>query len=203
MHELKDYLSLFRKHLRLILGGAFVVAVGALLVAYFLPPCYEASATLYVARKVEESEGDYFTYEGYYGQQTAERYTETVVGFLTSEDIIRQALRKVAKSDDPEAVKEVFRNLKARRTAPQLVSLKVKQRSAPEAQYLWKALSEAVIETTNYLNQESDKKLTISLLEVEPLVKDKKPVLWLSGLIGFMVGFFAFAAIASLMEYLD
>ena len=73
MNEFRSYLNLFRKHTRLILGGAVATALVAVAISYSLPPCYEASAILYIARKVEEKEKDYFTYEGFYGQQTAER----------------------------------------------------------------------------------------------------------------------------------
>lgn len=202
MKELKDYLFLFQKHARLILGGALIIAVVTVALSYFLPPYYEASASLYVARKIEDEGEEYFTYEGFYAQQTAERYTETVVGLLTSEDVVRQALRKVGKSDDSKSVKNVLRKVKARRIAPQLVSLKVRWGSVGEAQDLWKALSGSTIEATTALNRAGDEQLSISPLETEPLVKDKKPLLWLNGLIGFLGGMVVFTAISSLVEYL-
>ena len=138
--ELRDLFEILGKYCRLIVLTASIFGLGAFVGSTQLPPKYEAVLTLYVKRTAEPAGENFYTYDGYYNQQAAERYTDTVVGLLESGGILQEALRSAGLSADQKAMRRARKSIEVEKVAPQLVEIKVRRRSREEAQNITDSL---------------------------------------------------------------
>jgi len=201
--ELKDLLNVIKKNGKVILVFSFLVGTLAVLISYFMPTAYRASATIYVKRQTEEESPDYFTYEGFYSQKTAQEYANTVVGFFNSNDIRREALESLSLPSGQGELGELDNKIVVKKVAPQLISLEVTEDTSEEASSVWEALAQTTIERVNLLNQTGDKDISIDVVNPEPLVELVEQNLWLNGVVAMLVGGFIGIFYISLKEYLN
>lgn len=201
--ELKALLKVIGKYKKQILVLSLFLSALIALVSSYIPVSFRASATIYVKRQVEKGTPDYFTYEGFYSQQTAEKYTNTVVGFLNSNDIRRQALERLNLPSTQRTLEQLNQNIIVKKPAPQLISLQVVGESEGSAENLWEALAQTTIERVSLLNQTGDQQISIDIVNPKPLVEviSKDPIL--NGLVAFMVGVLLSVSFISLREYLE
>lgn len=186
--ELREYVKVVRKSLPLLVVLAAGFGGLAFFVSQQLPPMYTASLTFYVKRQATEASADYYTFDGYYSQQAAEKFTETVVGFLKSKDILLASARLADLPTDQESLQQLESSIKIKQVAPQLVSLKVEEGSSEEAKKFCTTLAQATTERINLLNQTGDKAISVDLLNSEPLVEKSEPKVVLNSLVGILVG---------------
>ncbi len=163
------------------------------LVLYFvtsqLPPSYKASATIFVRRDAEAGSSSFFSYDGYYSIQTAEKYTDTVFGLLKSIDIRKLALERV---DIPQTTKELGRLEKSvlvKRVGPQAVSLTVSSKNRQYAGSVFKSMVESLITRSQEINKLGDKRLSITLVEEEPIITETTVPPFLVAISGFILCF--------------
>ncbi len=186
--ELREYLKIVRKSLPLLIILAAAFGTLAFFVSLQLPPSYTTSLTLYVKRQATEPSADYYTFDGYYSQQAAEKFTETVVGFLKSKDILLASAKLADLPTDQESLERLESSIKIRQVAPQLVSLKVEQKDGWAAKKFCIAVAQATTERINLLNQTGDKSISVDLLNPEPLVEKNEPKVVLNSLVGILAG---------------
>ncbi len=186
--ELREYLKIVRKSLPLLIVLAAAFGTLAFLVSQNLPATYTTSLTLYVKRQATEPSADYYTFDGYYSQQAAEKFTETVVGFLKSKDILLASAKLADLPTNQESLERLESSIKIRQVAPQLVSLKVEQKDGWAAKKICTAVAQATTERINLLNQTGDKSISVDLLNPEPLVEKNEPKVVLNSLVGILVG---------------
>jgi capsular polysaccharide biosynthesis protein len=199
--ELQEYVSLFKKNLRLVILLPIVFGAVAFLVSLQLEPTYTASLTIYVKRQASEPTGDFYTFDGYYSQQAAEKFTETVVGFLESKDILLASAKLAGLPTDQESLGRLEGSIKVRQEAPQLVSLKVTQKDGAGAKKFAVALAQAATERINLLNQTGDKAISVDLLNSEPLVSKNAVPVVVNTLAGVLAGALAAYLYVLLKEY--
>lgn len=148
-----------------VLGG--VLGFGAF---KYLPQKYIASGSLLVSRKAQ-STGPAFSYEGYYAQQTARGYAETLIGFLESTDARKKALERLGITPDEAQLRQSKRNARVKKSAPQVVSLEVYRNSPYAAEDYWKALVAEVMEiSTDFNNHFGDPLISVNLVDGSPVV---------------------------------
>jgi capsular polysaccharide biosynthesis protein len=201
--ELKDYTILIRRGLLLLIISATAFGLLAFFVSQQLPTTYAASLTLYVKRQAAEANPDYYTFDGYYSQQAAEKFTETVVGFLQSKDILLASAKLADLPTDQKTLEQLESSIKIKQVAPQLVWLKVEQENGEEAKEFCTALAQATTERINLLNQTGDKAISVDLLNPEPLVEKSEPKVVLNSLVGGLVGTLLAFLYIFLKEYLE
>ena len=97
--ELREILKILDKNIKLFLIS--LVAGLAIGIIYFLvfPPKPTAIGTLVVSRKSDAQSANYFTYDGYYNQQTAELYAKTAAAILESDSLKKTALESLESKD--------------------------------------------------------------------------------------------------------
>lgn len=185
--EIKDLLNYYAKFKKVI---ALFVLFGGLLGAsfYFLPKKYVATGSLYITRGVEESSESFFNYEGYYGQQAALSYTNTVAALAESLDIREKTLEKLGIPASEEMLRKYDRRIKVTKSGPQLVTISVKETQFNDAEKLWSTLTDTLIEESGRINQEGDYKLNIAKVSVPPVVNKEFNYLPLSVLVGAALG---------------
>lgn len=186
--ELREYVEIIRKSLKLLIVLATASGMLALFVSLQLPPTYTTSLTLYVKRQAAEANPDYYTFDGYYSQQAAEKFTETVVGFLKSKDILLASAKLADLSTNQKSLEQLESSIEIKQVAPQLVSLKVEQGDGQEAKKFCTSLAQATTERINLLNQTGDKAISVDLLNPEPLVEKNEVPLVVNTLVGILVG---------------
>lgn len=201
--ELQDYLKLFRKNAPLLI--LLSVALGGLsfLVSKNLPTTHTASLTVYVKRQATGASTDYYTFDGYYSQQAAEKFTETVVGFLKSKDILLASAKLADLPTDQESLEQLESSIKIKQVAPQLVNLEVTKEEAEAARTFCTAVAQATTERINLLNQTGDKSISVDLLNTEPLVERNEPKMLLNGLVGSLIGLLFALLYIFIKEYLS
>jgi len=186
--ELREYIKIVRKSL----PSLIILAAGfgglAFLVSQQLPTTHTASLTFYVKRQATEAREDYYTFDGYYSQQAAEKFTETVVGFLKSKDILLASAKLANLPTDQESLGQLEGSIKIKQVAPQLVNLGVKQEEAEMAKTFCTSLAQATTERINLLNQTGDKSISVDLLNTEPLVDKNEPHTIVNTLVGILTG---------------
>lgn len=186
--ELREYFQITKKNLPLLVILSAFCGGLAFFVSQKLPETHTASLTVYVKRQATEPSTDYYTFDGYYSQQAAEKFTETVVGFLKSKDILLTSAKLAGFPTDQESLKQLEDSIKIRQEAPQLVSLKVTQTDAATAKRFCAALAQATTERINLLNQTGDKSISVDLLNPEPLLVKNAPHPILNTLVGLLSG---------------
>jgi len=112
--ELKEFIRLFKKNALAVIFFILIGLVLSILISAKLPSGYNQSQTFYIVEP-KENAGDFYDYEGYYGQQKARDFTDTAVAILQSEN---------------------FPNLTVRKVAPQVIKLTATAESADESENL-------------------------------------------------------------------
>ena len=186
--EVKNIVIFLKKnYLHILLAGLTFSFIGAVLY-YIIPTTYSATGSFFIKRSVDNSSGNYFTYEGYYSQQTALSYTNTLTGIFESEDIKSKALIDLGTEVNEQSIRKFGRNMRIKKSGPQLITLIVKGNTPQNAKATWLAITKATITTADFLNVNGDSKLTISQLNENPVVKTAFRNLYINILIGFGLG---------------
>jgi capsular polysaccharide biosynthesis protein len=197
--ELKDLFKVIKKHKNVLLSFAVLgVILGALV--YSLPTKYISTGSLYIKRAADTST-NFFTYEGYYSQQTALSYTSTVVGLLESVDIQSKALNKLNIPVDETTLRKYARYIKVKKSSPQIVELTVKGNSVESSKNLWEAVANEAVVVTQQLNANGDNKLDVSKISSQPVVKREYKSLWINIPAGILLALGLGVFIVSLKEY--
>lgn len=187
--EVKNIIIFLKKnYLHILLTGLVLSFIGAVLY-YIVPATYDATGSFFIKRGVDNnSTGNYFTYEGYYSQQTALSYTNTLTGIFESEDIKSKALINLGIEVNEQSIRKLGRNMRVKKSGPQLITLTVKGSTHQNAQAAWLAITRETITTANFLNTNGDSKLTISQLNENPVIKMSFRNLYVNVLVGFGLG---------------
>ena len=195
-------LNFFKANALSLLLVSLVFGIAGVGLYYGLPVKYVASGSMYVKRAIEDGKGTYFTYEGYYNQQTAIAYTNTVMGLLESVDIRSKALQDLNMKVNEFSLRKLGKQVKVKKTGNQLITLNVTGASPQYAQALWTALALNTVNTAETLNKDSDRFLTISLVNQAPVVKEAFRNVWLNFFAGVGLGFLSTTMLLGVKTYL-
>jgi len=199
--ELKDFVKFLKKYLMYIL--VFGVASSALgvLAFYYFPAKYKASGNLFVSRKADEVSAEFFTYEGYYAQQTAHAYANTVGGLLESVDVKKRALESLGIPATEKTLRRLNRLLQVKRPALQIILVEVKGETSVEARNLWISLVKEVISVSKTVDEAGDSSISVLQLNDFPVVQPIYRNVYLFGLVGAGFGLFFGMLASALKEY--
>lgn len=202
--ELREFLFLLRKNLPTIVLIALITGALALAMALRLQPTYHATLSVYVQKVPEQPTGGDFTFDGFYAQQAAESYTDTVIGLFESHAIYVRALQITGEEPDFSAVKRMERQTNIQKVAPRLINLEIRSYEEDEARTLAKSLFMAVSGRLDELTStdNADLNMRISAVSEDPLMSLSQPRVALYTIIGVLAGAFAATTLFLLKEYL-
>ena len=90
--ELFEYLKYIYRYWKILLAGMIVGGIVAGALAFTSADSYMATVSIYVQRATDPSNDQYFTYEGYYAQQTAAAYAKTAYQIPETRNQINQLI---------------------------------------------------------------------------------------------------------------
>lgn len=187
--ELIYLLKIFKeKKLFIFLSIVFFLLVSVSY--YFLQPeIYEASLNLYVKRKIEPVSDKYYSYDGYYASQVGKEYTDTVLGFFETLEVLKRAgeITEFLPQEDDLLI-QYSKNVTISKEAPQIIKVSVKNENSDESKAIVKALCQAGIERVFLLNQTGDPNLSVDVVDSEPIVIEKKLSPFILTGLGFCLG---------------
>lgn len=193
-----EMVAFVKKYFPILLITSVAAGLAAFALALNLPPSYEATQTLFVKRQAAGESKQFYTYDGYYSAQAAERFADSVYGALKSPPVLRFAITRVGGEEITEAdLDKKIRAFKVVRLSPQLISFSYRNSDRAQAQKLVSDLATSVSQMAADLESGGDSGISISFVSPEPLVVTKTLNPLLSGLAGFLLGgFFSMAASA-------
>lgn len=197
--ELREIFKKIRKNKKILIVCVLVGLLAGILF-HFLPSNYIASGSFYITRKEDNSES-FFTYEGYYSQQTATTYTNSVVALAESVDVKKQVLEKVDLPIDDQNIRKINKSMSVKKTGPQIINITFKDKDLKKVKTIWQSISDILIETSKEINLNGDGKLTVVKISEEPFIKEGYKTLWMTGVAGIIFGCSLGLLIVSLKEY--
>jgi capsular polysaccharide biosynthesis protein len=198
--ELKDIVRFINNNIKIILGSGFLLALLGMAAYFLIPDRYYSEGSFYIHREVEVGVEGHFTYEGYYGQQTAMAYTNTVIALFDNINIKQMVLRELDIAATERNLRELDRKLRTKKPAPQLIVLTIKANSPDEAEKVWRSFSNNTINTAQILNASGDPLLQITQLE-GPVTKTGYKNILVNIFGGFAVGLLAGIFVSAVVSY--
>lgn len=202
MIEVKLLFSIFKKHLTRIFFVTLLFSLISFVYASGLSASYESLITVYIQKDPEEPESGDFTFDGYYAQQAAEGFTDTVVGFFESPAVALHALELAKETSTSEEVKSFQKRTKIEKVAPQLINVTVKDDNPEKSNVLVDSLLQAVSESASSIGTPSTGKVNVAMVTKEPLVHQKNPSSFVYALVGAAFGFLGSYVVSFVMEML-
>ncbi len=186
--ELREMTKLLKNHVKLLLVSIFVAGALGAATYYFLPTRYYATGSLFVRRSIYPYSEDHFTYEGYYGQQAAMLYANSVIGLIDSDDIVAQTLTSLNMPVDQNSLRTYHRKIRTVKSGPQLIELVVKEEDAQKAGELWQAVVDVTTTAMNNISRVNDPFVGVVKVSDEPVIKEGYKNLPVYSLVGAGVG---------------
>ncbi len=198
--EVKDIIKKIRKSWKIVAYTTFLAMVVGIFLN-FLPPKYIASGSLFVKRSIDQSE-NFFTYEGYYAQQSAVGFTDSVVAIIKSPDVLKALIEKMNIPLNNINYMKMVRSISTKKTGTQVILLTVKDGSYEKSQETWSQLNEILIAKLEDINVNGDNKLSVKTISPEPMVRQtyRNPLVF--GLTGLIFGLSLGLILISIKEYL-
>lgn len=193
--EIIYLLSLIKKRKLLILIITLLFLFLGTLYYFKQSDNYEASLLFYVKRKIEPISDKYYSYDGYYASQVSKEYSDTVIGFFQSLEVLKRAgeITDYIPSD-VASLTALSSNITVIKEAPQLIKASIITKDKEKSSEIIKAVGQAGIERILLLNQTGDPNLSVDVVDPEPLVLEKNISfsLLVGGglLVGFTLGLF-------------
>lgn len=199
MSELAEYKSALKKIAPITIPLAVVGLVAGVGYSLTQPKAWEASTTLYIRRTAPTNLTNVYDYDGYYAQQAAQQYTDTVVGLLKTKDLATRAAQIASDSASPGTLLE---GVRVRKIAPQLVALAVVRPTDSEAKADLAALAQVTAERSAALNDQYGRTYKVEMITGQPLLSEASTNLPLNVLIGLVGGGALGLLLALALEYL-
>lgn len=199
MNELTQYWKAIKKILPIVLPLAAVGLVAGVAYSLTLPKSYVASTTLYVFRTTGNIAPTTYDYDGYYAQQAAQSYTDTVVGLLKTSDIASQAASIASSSSDAQSI---LAGVSAKKVAPQLISLSVTRASSDQAKADLVALAKAVSQRSASFSDQFGRTYKVEMVNGQPILEPASTSLPFNVLLGLVGGAVVGFVLGSILEYL-
>lgn len=201
--ELKELTQFIKQNLKAMSAISMVSMILGIAVYLVIPARFIASGSLFISRQVETSPDKYFSYEGYYSQQTAQSYAGTFIALLESTDVKSKALELTGKSADATTLQKLSKIMQVKKDGPQLVNLTVTNWDKDETEKTWKALANSALEFSINLNKNSDPFLHVSIVDNAPIVRTEYKNIFINIVVGYGIGMLLSGVILALRKYLQ
>ncbi|GIW69384.1 MAG: hypothetical protein KatS3mg101_0131 [Patescibacteria group bacterium] len=173
LREILKKLNTRKKELLILTVSGGILGI----IATFIPGKYVAEGYYFIGRVADKPSNEFFTYEGYYAQQTAQSYTNTAIALLESENIKSAVLGDLKLAVTDNNLRKLSRTYKVYKKGPQVVSLAVADYNNEKTLKIYDSLSKRFLEAGEKITNASDENIKVLPISEEPVVKrDQRPL---------------------------
>ncbi len=167
--DLKEYILIIKKHLRIFLFGVFLVVVGGLLFFYARPVSYDASLALNITRKGIDQTADY-KYDYYYRLGADEKFADTIVEWLKDPGTVERIYQNSEISSANFSLKKLTKLLKPEKRSSQLVLVYFSSLSEKELKNISDSIKKEISKNTDSLNYSQKDAAWFDILGQDPVI---------------------------------
>jgi capsular polysaccharide biosynthesis protein len=164
--ELKEYIQIFKRHLKLFVLVTIATVVIGLTVQKVLPTRYKVEVNLDVTRSGQQAETSDYRYDEFYRLQADERFADTVVRWIES-GRIQEDIRIATKDVD-------FKKLKAMRLSSQLIKTTFLVAESDRSKDVTNSISMVLNKKTADLNKDQNNPNWFKVIVSKPVVVEYK-----------------------------
>lgn len=200
--ELKECVSIFKKHIKTFLVTVVLVLIGGLVLYLAWPVNFKASLTLNVTR-LGTQETDSYKYDDFYRLQADEKFSDTVVRWLGSPRIATNILNDAGITTSGMGVWKISGFFKAQRLSSQLIQVTYYAFNAPTAQKISNSVVKILDRQTEELNKFQREITWFKVLGSDPVIMENKLNLSYVMLLSLALGIFLGVWAVFIRHYLE
>ncbi|MBU0598220.1 hypothetical protein KKF61_04485 [Patescibacteria group bacterium] len=180
---------------------ATLVAVGASIVFSYIKPVYYDTSISFAINRVNKQETQDYQFDGYYAIQASDLFSQTVMSWFMTPSVLLEMYELAGIDPQISTIEELTSRFKAKKFSPQNIVIRYKERDQKTAENIAQAIITTVEEMAAESNQTSDHKSLFMVVGSKPVVVEKKPVIWLNGVIGLASGLVISLVISYFIAY--
>ncbi len=185
--ELKEYLKIIKKNLKLILAVGAIAALSAFLFSSFQPVKYETSLSLLISKN-KTQETDDFKYDGYYALQAGEMLADTIVEWTKSPAVVNAIYQEASVHGNFGSIKSYAKKFTAKKMSSQHIEIKFNSDTKESAEKISSAAVKTINDKIKTLEENSGEEISFLIKGENPVIVEKKPDMLLNLFIGFISG---------------
>ncbi len=198
--EFKEYITFFKKQIRWFWMTIFLFVLIAGVWQKDQPENFQATLLLNIGRTGVQNTPDY-TFDGFYRLQADERFSDTVVRWLSSPRVVEDIYTAVGIDSKALSTRTLSSTFGAKRLSSQMIEVTY---SNADEKVLQK-ISEATIITlnryTDSLNKESKESNWFVVIGSDPVIRDVRVTFPFALTIGLLLGVFIGFWVALVKHY--
>ncbi|MEI6587811.1 MAG: hypothetical protein WCO05_02585 [Candidatus Moraniibacteriota bacterium] len=199
--ELKEYLLIIRKQIKLFVGVIMFFVLGISGYFIFRPIVFDTSLFLNITRVGNQvSEG--YKYDDFYRLQADEKFTETIVEWLKSPRIVMDISSVAGRNVEGLSLKQLTKIFQAEKMSSQIVSVKFASADKKTAEKIAQAISDVLRKNTEKLNEDQREATWFEIKADNPVIIENNPDLRIVFLAALAMGIFMGFWIIMLKHYL-
>ncbi len=185
--EMKEYLKIIKKNLKLILAVGAVAGLSAFLFSSFQPVEYETSLSILISKN-KTQETDDFKYDGYYALQAGEILADTIVEWTKSPAAVNAIYQEAEVSGNFGSIKSYTKKFTAKKMSSQHIEIKFDSDSKESAEKISSAVVKTINDKIKTLEENSEEEISFSVSGESPIIVEKNPDASLNLFIGLISG---------------
>lgn len=199
--ELRDYFSVFRSHVRLIVGIALVSVLATLGLRYVQPAHFDVSQTMTISR-VNVQNTQVYKFDDYYALQASDIFTRTISGWLSTPAFVVDIYNE-ARMQAPQDISALTRFITASKLSQQVLQVQFSYGNADDAQKISDALVKVVQRETDKQNALTKDTANFHIEATDPVIVQASKRYTLFGGASLLVGLFIGYCLSLLLYYLN
>jgi capsular polysaccharide biosynthesis protein len=187
--ELKEYIVIFRKNIKLFFVILGTIILAGILFQLFRPLSFRSTLNLNVTR-IGTQKTDSYRYDDYYRLQADEKFADTVVNWLGSPRIATDIFNSAGIISAGLSDNELSKIFKARRLSSQMIQVTYVAKDMRSSQKFSEEIIKILNNETEKLNQLQKEEAWFTILGGNPVVVENKFAFLNVILISFFLGIF-------------
>lgn len=200
--ELKEYIQIIKKNIKIILAVTLAVIFASLIYFYVQPISYDTSLTLDVTRLGTQATQDY-RYDNFYRLQADDKFADTVVKWLASPRVVTNIYAKANIDTKNLSLTRLSKSVSAQKQSSQIVTVNFSSPSQKSAQRISESLVKVISQDTQKLNKYQKETNWFKIISEKPIIVKHTFNYKIIFLGAFLVGIFLAFWVTLIKDYLE
>lgn len=171
-----------------IVSITLVATAAAFIFSYVTPAYYDTSLSFSINR-INRQETPQYQYDGYYAIQASDLFSQTVMSWFMTPSVLLEIYDKAKIDPQISSIEMLTSRFKTKQFSPQNIVVRYKERDHETAAKIAAAIGDVIEANATVANQTADQKALFEVVGAKPVIVERKPIIWLNTLIGFVGGF--------------